>query len=127
MCKNIANMSNNMEYLNPTPTEIIIGIDGVVSVNANRPLKAGPVTLENYVRHPKNPHMANFFVQLGHAEHLGTGVKNIFHYTKLYTGQNPTLDDEDAYKVTIPLPPEMDAVVLQTRTYKEVQKRYKTV
>lgn len=119
----VANLLIHREYLNPTPTEVVIGIDGVVSVNANRPLKAGPVTLENYVRHPKNPHMANFFVQLGHAEHLGTGVKNIFHYTKLYSGREPQLDDEDSYKVTISLPPEMEPLVRETKAYKEVQKK----
>lgn len=118
----VANLLIHREYLNPTPTEVVIGIDGVVSVNANRPLRVGPVTLDNYVRHPKNPHMANFFVQLGHAEHLGTGVKNIFSYTKLYTGQEPKLDDEDLYKATIPLPPEMEPIVRETKAYKAIQR-----
>ena len=72
--------------------------------NANRPLKAGPVTLANYTRYPKNPHIANFFVQIGRAEHLGTGIRNIYKYTPIYTGKQPQIDDEDVYTVHIPLP-----------------------
>lgn len=75
----VANLLIHREYLNPTPTEITIGKSGVIAVNANRPLRTGPITLDNYVRHPKNPHIANFFVQMGYAEHLGTGIKTFIN------------------------------------------------
>lgn len=103
----VANMLIHREYKNHMPTTVIIGRKGIEVKNANRPLKTGPVTLENYERHPKNPHMANFFVQLGRAEHLGTGVRNIFRYTELYTGKRPLIVDDDLYSVLIPLPAEL--------------------
>ena len=66
-----------------------------IAKNANRPLKSGLVTLSNYERHPKNPHMANFFVQMARAEHLGTGIRNLYKYVPIYTGKQPVIEDED--------------------------------
>ena len=100
----IANMLVHREYLNPTLSIIEITRDGIIAKNANRPLKAGNVTLDNYERHPKNPHMANFFVQIGRAEHLGTGIRNIYKYVPLYTGKLPVIDDENVYTVKMALP-----------------------
>ena len=97
----IANMLVHREYHNPTPTIIEIKRDGVIAKNANRPLKAGLVTLSNYSSHPKNPHIANFFVQIGRAEHLGTGIRNIYKYAPIYTGVAPIIEDEDVYIVKI--------------------------
>lgn len=122
----VANLLIHREYKNHMPTTIIIGRKGVEVKNANRPLKCGPVTLDNYERHPKNPHMANFFVQLGRAEHLGTGVRNIFRYTELYTLHAPLITDDDLYTVIIPLPSEMtnwsDIDTIQRTIQKAIQK-----
>lgn len=123
----VANLLIHREYKNHMPTTIIIGRTGVEVKNANRPLKCGPVTLDNYERHPKNPHMANFFVQLGRAEHLGTGVRNIFRYTELYTSHLPHIIDDDLYTVLIPLPSEMtnwsDVDTIQRTIQKAIQKK----
>lgn len=100
----IANMLVHREYLNPAPTIIELNREGLVAKNANRPLKSGPVTLSNYERHPKNPHMANFFVQMGRAEHLGTGIRNLYKYVPIYTGKEPMIEDEDMYIVRMALP-----------------------
>ena len=124
MCKNLANMSNNgqegtqrvslrdkvfrevvtnmlihREYLNPSISLIDIREDYVLIQNANRPLRSGVITLDNYEPHPKNPHLANFFVQMGHAEHLGTGVRNLYHYAPLYFGETPLINDDDMFRV----------------------------
>lgn len=109
--------------MNNTPTEITIGKSSVIAVNANRPLRTGPITLDNYVRHPKNPHIANFFVQMGYAEHLGTGIKNIYKYTKLYTSKEHIFDDDNVFKVLIKLPLELGSTIKNANLYMEVQKK----
>lgn len=119
----IANMLVHREYLNPTPTIIEITREGIFAKNANRPLKAGPVTLANYSSHPKNPHMANFFVQMGLAEHLGTGIRNIYKYTPIYTGAQPRIDDEDIYLVQLGLPKLMAQQALREDIQKDIQKK----
>lgn len=50
---------------------------------------------------PKPPHIANFFVQIGRAEHLGTGIRNIYKYAPICTGVAPIIEDEDVYTVKI--------------------------
>ncbi len=100
----IANMLVHREYLNPTFTTIEIGREGIVIRNANKPLHSGPVTLRNYVRHPKNPHISNFFVQMGRAEYLGTGIKNLYKYVPIYTGGEPEIIEGDVFEVRMKLP-----------------------
>lgn len=118
----IVNMLVHREYLNPIPTNLEISTMGVVAKNANRPLKAGPVTLANSSSHPKNPHVANFFVQMGWAEHLGTGIRNLYKYVPQYTGRDPLIDDEDVYKVEIGLPLALQQKIEQRNIQKNIQR-----
>lgn len=53
---------------------------------------------------PKNPIIAGFFRQIGRAEELGSGVRNLFTYTKAYSaGASPQLIEADIFKVIVPL------------------------
>lgn len=119
----IANILVHREYLNPTPTIIELSRDGIIAKNANRPLKAGVVTLSNYERHPKNPHMANFFVQIGRAEHLGTGIRNLYKYVPIYTNAQPKILDEDLYLVQMHLPKILSQNVQKEDIQKNIQKK----
>lgn len=58
-------------------------------------------TETDYKPHPKNPNLANFFVQMGHAEHLGTGVRNLYHYAPIYLGAEPTITDDDMFCIRL--------------------------
>lgn len=97
----VSNMLIHREYLNPSISLIDIRRDYVLIQNANRPLRAGVITPDNYTPHPKNPHLANFFVQMGRAEHLGTGVRNLYHYAPIYLGAEPTITDDDMFRIRL--------------------------
>ena len=97
----VANMLIHREYLNPSISMIDVRQDYVLVQNANRPLRAGVITPDNYTPHPKNPHLANFFVQMGRAEHLGTGVRNLYHYAPIYLGAEPTITDDDMFRIRL--------------------------
>ena len=52
----------------------------------------------------KNPTIAKFFREIGRFEELGSGVRNIFKYTKFYSnGKQPELLEGDIFKITIPI------------------------
>ena len=51
----------------------------------------------------KNPIIANFFHQIGRADELGSGVRNLYHYVKLYSGADPIFDEDDVFRLTVPL------------------------
>ena len=95
----IVNLLIHREYQNPSISIIDIRKHYVLIQNANRPLRSGIITLDNYEPHPKNPHIANFFVQMGRAEHLGTGVRNLYRYAPLYFGENPKIEDDNMFSV----------------------------
>ncbi len=63
----------------------------------------GMISPVDYEAYPKNPHIAKFFVQMARAEDLGTGIRNVFHFSKLYSGKLPVFKEEDAFEVLIPL------------------------
>lgn len=107
----VSNVLIHREYLNPAISSIEIRKKAIIIKNANRPLRSGVVTLQNYEPHPKNPHIANFFVQMGRAEHLGTGVRNICHYGPLYLGTEPVMKDDDLYRVELTIGPELQALI----------------
>ena len=51
----------------------------------------------------KNPIIASFFNQIGRADELGSGVRNLYKYVHFYSGADPVFDEEDVFKLTIPL------------------------
>ena len=56
---------------------------------------------QNFTPYPKNPTIAKVFRDIGYAEELGSGVRNMFKYSKIYGGSNPEIDEENIFKTTI--------------------------
>lgn len=52
----------------------------------------------------RNTIFANFFTQLGLAEELGSGTRNLYKYSKLYSGETPVLSDGDFFEAFVPTP-----------------------
>ena len=61
------------------------------------------ITPENLVPKPKNPTIASFFRNIGYADQLGSGVRKLFLYSKLYGGADPTFSEDDVFKITVSL------------------------
>ena len=48
--------------------------------------------------------IANFFTTMGRSDTIGSGVKNLYKYTPIYSGGgNPELYEADVFRITIPL------------------------
>ena len=61
---------------------------------------------ENFSPFPKNPTIAKFFKEIGWVDELGSGVRNIYKYNKIYSGAEPTFIEGDVFKTIIPLVPQ---------------------
>ena len=62
------------------------------------------INLANFSPFPKNPIISAFFREIGRAEELGSGVRNLFRYTKIYSaGIEPQLIEDNIFKIIIPL------------------------
>lgn len=71
--------------------------------NANRASKEGYITVDNLEPNPKNPIIASFFRNIGYADQLGSGVRNLFKYTKFYSGREPEFREGDIFRIIVPL------------------------
>lgn len=106
----VCNCLIHREFVSPHIARIIIDGEGIYTNNASRALFAGPVTLESLDPTPKNPVIANFFTQMGRSEELGSGTRNLYKFSRLYTGKDPVLEDGDQFTAFVPAPPVMVSV-----------------
>jgi ATP-dependent DNA helicase RecG len=99
----VSNSLVHREYLNTFPAKIIVEENRIYAENWNRSQKYGRINPENFTPQPKNPLIARFFVNIGRADKLGSGVRNLYKYTKIYSGGEPELIEGDVFKTIIPL------------------------
>lgn len=52
---------------------------------------------------PKNPAISKVFREIGLADELGSGMRNTYKFTKLYSGGVPQFIEGDVFKTVIPL------------------------
>jgi ATP-dependent DNA helicase RecG len=100
----VSNTLVHREYTSAYPAKIIIERDRIVTENWSLPKTPGRIDPNNFVPFPKNPLLAHFFVNIGRADILGSGVRNLFEFTRIYTGGDvPELIDGDVFKTIVPL------------------------
>ncbi len=71
--------------------------------NANRASQEAVITPDNMEPSPKNPIIASFFRNIGYADQLGSGVRNLFKYSKFYSGKDPEFIEGDIFRIIVPL------------------------
>ena len=98
----VSNILLHREFSNAFPATLTIYEDSVVTENWNRPYMTGHILPENLKPHPKNPNIAHFFRQLGWAEELGSGIRNMYKYCPLYFNEElPIIEEGDIFRTTI--------------------------
>lgn len=97
------NLLIHREYSNPYPARLIITKNEIITENANKPRTIGYINLLDYTPYPKNPKIANFFKEIGFADELGSGIKKMVKYTKIYSGLVPSFKDDEIFKAVIPI------------------------
>ena len=99
----ISNTLMHREFTSSFQAQFIIERSCMFVKNANRSPAQKIITPENLVPKPKNPTIASFFRNIGYADQLGSGVRKLFQYSKLYGGANPTFSEDDVFKITVSL------------------------
>ena len=61
------------------------------------------MTPDNIEPNPKNPIIASFFRTIGWSGRLGSGVRNLFKYTKFYSGADPEFHEGDVFRLIVPI------------------------
>ncbi len=100
----IGNVLVHREYTSSYSTDIIISDTEVSLSNPNIPLFHGIIDPNKFSPFPKNPNIRKFFVALGWADEIGSGIRNTNKYLPLYVpGAKPVFSENDTFTTTIPL------------------------
>jgi ATP-dependent DNA helicase RecG len=99
----LVNCLMHREFTSSYIAQFVIEKDRMYTANANRAETGEMITPDNFRPNPKNPIIASFFRNIWMADELGSGVRNLYRYGKLYSGKTPQLIDGDVFRIIVPL------------------------
>jgi ATP-dependent DNA helicase RecG len=99
----LVNCLMHREFSSSYIAQFVIEKDRMHTANANRAETGDIITPDNFRPNPKNPVIAAFFRNIWMADELGSGVRNLYRYGKLYSGNTPQLIDGDVFRIIVPL------------------------
>ena len=99
----ISNILAHRDYSSAYPAKLIIEQDRIFTENSNLAHGHGELQLSKFEPFPKNPAISKVFREIGYADELGSGMRNSYKYTKLYSGGTPVFEEGDIFRTTIPL------------------------
>ena len=73
--------------------------------NGNLANGNGVLNFSQFEPFSKNPPIAKVFREVSLADELGSGMRNTYKYTKLYSGGEPQFIEGDLFRTIIPLKP----------------------
>lgn len=84
--------------------KVTIEKDWLKTENRCIPRHHGNIMSDEFIPYPKNPLIQQFFANIGRTDTIGSGVRNLYKYTPIYSdGGKPELIEDDVFKISIPL------------------------
>ena len=99
----LVNTLIHREYTSSYTAKFVIEKTRMYVENACRASREGVITPDNLEPCPKNPIIASFFRIIGHADKLGSGVRNLYKYVRAYSGGEPQIIEGDVFRIIVPL------------------------
>ena len=99
----VSNTLAHRDYSSGFPAKMIIDDEKITIENSNVAHGIGALDLQKFEPFPKNPSISKVFREIGIADELGSGMRNTYKYTQLYSGKNPIFEEGDIFKTIIPL------------------------
>ena len=99
----VSNTLAHRDYSNGFPSKMIIDDEKIVIENSNLSHGIGPLDLQKFEPFPKNPSISKVFREIGLADELGSGMRNTYKYTQLYSKEQPLFEEVNTFKTIIPL------------------------
>ena len=97
----ISNLLIHREFTNPFPAKFVIEKDKFYTENSNKAHNPGIIDPTTFSPCPKNPAIARVFREIGRADELGSGVRNLFKYCKQFSNHDPHLVEGDVFKFVL--------------------------
>ena len=99
----VSNTLAHRDFSSGFPAKMIIDDEKITVENSNLAHGMGALDLQKFEPFPKNPAISKVFREIGLADELGSGMRNTYKYTQLYSGQNPLFEEGDIFRTIIPL------------------------
>lgn len=100
----VGNILMHRDFSSGHVARMVIEKDKIELINANRAHGHGALNINSFEPFQKNPAISQAFREMGLADELGSGMRNSYKFTKLYSGGVPTFtEDGDLFRITIPL------------------------
>lgn len=99
----ISNLLMHRDISSGYVPKLVIERDRIITENANLVHGHGNLNLKTFKPFAKNPPIAKVFREIGLADELGSGMRNSYKYTKLYSGGEPIFTEADVFTTVIPL------------------------
>ncbi|MGN0354562.1 MAG: ATP-binding protein, partial [Muricoprocola sp.] len=99
----VSNTLMHREFTSSYTAKFVIEKNRMYVENASRAARNGIITVDNLEPNPKNPIIAAFFRNIGYADQLGSGVRKLFKYCKLYSDKEPEFIEGDVFRINVPL------------------------
>jgi ATP-dependent DNA helicase RecG len=111
-------------FLNRDGGDLLLGVtdDKLFTENSNRPHGHGAIDPNIFTPYPKNPVIARVFKEIGWADELGSGVRNLFHYCREYCGADPEMMENDVFRFLLPLAEETPMATTNMASEKSSEK-----
>ncbi len=99
----LSNLLAHRDFSNAYVAKLVIEKERIFTENANLSHGHGALNLSTFEPFPKNPPISKVFREIGMADELGSGMRNTYKYTKMYSGSNPQFVEGDIFRITVPL------------------------
>ena len=100
-----SNSLAHRDYSSGYVAKFVIERNRLYTENANRSHGHGALHLSSFEPYAKNPPISKVFREIGLADELGSGMRNTYKYTKLYSGGTPEFIEGDVFRTVVPLAP----------------------
>ncbi|MCM1154990.1 MAG: putative DNA binding domain-containing protein [Roseburia sp.] len=107
----VSNLLMHRDFSSGFVPKMLIEQKQIVTENANLSHGHGNLNLKTFKPFAKNPPIAKLFREIGLADELGSGMRNSYKYTKLYSGAEPAFTEGDVFTIVIPLSESSTATV----------------
>jgi len=99
----IANVLIHREFTSLDKSMFVIERERMYTSNPCNPMRDGRITPENVHPKAKNPVIAGFFREIGRADRLGSGIRNLYKYCRDYGGEDPVFTEGNEFIISVSL------------------------
>ena len=99
----VSNTLAHRDYSSGFPAKMIIDEEKILIENSNLAHSIGELNLFKFEPFSKNPPISKVFREIGLADELGSGMRNTYKFTELYSNEKPIFEEGSIFRTIVPI------------------------